>query len=352
MKHLRITSFFLASIIWLSSCKKDIPKTTANEGTVPSPTLSAPSINLSVATTADTVLTISWLEANFGYSAAINYSVEIARAGTEFANSTKINVGGKRQLKYLGSALNDLSIGFGLIPTTPGTLEIRVLAALSDSVVRKSTAVSLTVQPFQVEFPALLVKGGNAWSTPATRTNGFLLTSPNFNSQFEGYLYLPNSNGWGGDALKLISTGSGTEFGWGGTATTMTAGASGNLWFTPAPNYMKVSADVSALTLSFVPCKFYVTGDHNAWNLSSDPMTYDPSTKKLTATITFSVGNTFVFTSNGNYDNSYKINAQGQLVFAGPPLNAGNNIPAPGAGTFVVTLDLSQGNGKYSFSIQ
>lgn len=347
--------FFIALCIAsmaFASCKKDMANTKMTDGVPSTVSLSPADIVLTAATAADTVQTISWTAADYGYSAAVKYTVEIAKAGTNFAGAAIVNAGSAKSIKYIGAVLNDLAIGFGISPNSTGTLDIRVKSSLSDSVFKYSSVAPLTVKTYQVDFPALLVKGGNAWVTPASRTNGFLLTSPNFDTQYEGYINLPNADGWGGDALKLVSTSSGIEYGWGGSSTTMAAGASGYLWFTPAPNYMKVTADVSALTVNFTPVQFNVTGDHNSWNTSANPMTYDPTSKKLTATVTFAAGNKFVFTCNGSYDNSYKVNNDGKLIFAGPPAWAGNNIPAPGAGTYTVTLDLSQGNGSYTYSIQ
>ena len=342
----------IASTVFLA-CERDIENTTMSDGIPPVVSLSPSNLTLSSATGADTVETISWSASDYGYSAAINYTVEIAKSGTNFANARSVNVGSNKQLKYLGAVLNDLAIGFGIAPTTTGTLDIRIRSALSDSLFKYSGVSVLTIKTYQVEFPALLVNGGNSWSTPTTRTNGLLLTSPNFNSQYEGYIYLPNADGWGGDALKLVSTSSGVSYGWGGTSTTMAAGASGNLWFTPAPNYMKVNADVTALTVNFTPVLFFISGDHNSWSTSATPMTYNPTTKQLVATnVSFTAGNKFVFTSNGNYNISYKIDGTGKLIFAGPPGWAGNNIPAPGTGTYTVILDLSGGNGSYTYSIQ
>lgn len=351
-KNIKLLMILGIAALVIAACKKDMETTTLKEGAAPVVTLSPANITLTAATATDTVETISWSAADYGYSAAVSHTVEIAKTGTNFANAKTTPVGAARQLKYIGAVLNDLAISFGIAPNTTGTLDVRIRYSLSDALSKYSTTTTLTVKTYQVQFPALLVKGGNSWSTPTARTDGFLLASPNFNSDYEGYIYLPNADGWGGDALKLVSTSSGTEYGWGGTSTTMAAGTAGNLWFTPAPNYMKVIASTASLTVNFTPVQFNVTGDHNSWNTAANPMIYNPVTKKLTATVTFAAGNKFVFTSNGNYDNSYKVNVDGKLVFAGPPAWAGNNISAPGAGTYMVTLDLSQGNGSYTYSIQ
>jgi len=334
------------------SCKKDIQQVEMTSGVAPAITLSPASIVLTSATASDTVQTITWSPADYGFKAAVNYTVEIVQAGAGFGNAKTVNVGNATSLKYLGAVLNNLAIGEGIKPGTTGSLDIRVKASLSDSVSNYSAKATLSVTTYQVEFPALLVKGGNGWITPSVRTKGLVLTSVNFNEKFEGYLNLPNADGYGGDAFQLVSGSSGTLYGWGGTSTTMSVGG-GNLWLSPAPNYMKVNADTKALTINFTPVSFSVTGDHNGWNTTATPMIFNAATNTLVANnVSFTAGNKIVFTVNGGYDISYKVNADGKMVFAGPPNWAGNNISVPGTGTYKVTLDLSGGDGSYTYKIE
>ncbi|MEO7767326.1 MAG: SusE domain-containing protein, partial [Ferruginibacter sp.] len=315
--------------------------------------LSPSSITLSSLTAGDTVSTISWSRAEFGYKAAVNYTVEIVKTGNAFSAAKTISVGNATKLKYVGAVLNEAAIGLGIAVATTGVLDIRIKSALSDSAFIYSTIAKLTVTTYQVAFPAMLVKGGNGWVTPSARTNGFVLASPNYDDKYEGYINLPNADAYGGDALKLMVESSGVTYGWGGSSTTMAAGASGNLWFTPAPNYMKVNADANAGTVNFTPVKFYLSGDQNGWSTSATPMTFNTTTNQWVANnVVFTAGNKFVFTSNGDYNISYKVDAAGKLVFAGPPNWAGNNINAPATGTYTVILDLSAGDGSYTYKIQ
>lgn len=353
MKHIFKSILILGFLpVLILAYKKNLDQTVMTKQDVPVISLSASAVTLTQNKAADTVATITWSRSDYGFSAAVNYAVEIVKAGSGFNNAPSVNVGSANKLKYLGAVLNDLAIGLGIPAGTTGDLSVRVRSSLSDSLKIYSQPVTLKVTTYQVAFPALLVRGGNGWVTPAARTNGFLLASPNFNTKYEGYLYLPNADGWGGDALKLESTSSGVVYGWGTSSTTLSAGG-GNLWLTPTPNYMKVNADVSALTISYIPAKFYVTGDNNGWSTSATPMTYDPVTRQLVANnVTFAAGNKFAFTANGGWDLSYKVDNNGKLVFSGPPGWAGNNIAAPATGTYTVILDLSGGDGSYTYKLQ
>jgi starch-binding outer membrane protein SusE/F len=346
-----IVVLFLSMAIM--GCKKNILQTVATSGEGPVITLSKNAIVLSAAMTNDTALAINWTKAEFGFKAAISYTVELVNEANTFSTAVSVSAGSATQLKYLGSQLNELAIGLGIPAGGSGGIDIRIKAMVSESVFIYSAVSKLRITTYQVEFPALLVRGGNSWVTPAARTKGFVLTSPDYNGKYEGFVYLPNADGWGGDGLKLRVQTTGVEYGWGGTANTITAGSAGNLWFSPAPNYMKVNADVNTGTVSFSPVRFFISGNHNGWSTAATPMTFNPTTQQWIATnVNFTAGGVFVFTSNGNYDISYKINADGKIVYAGPPTWAGLNIPVPGTGTYTVTLDMSGGIGSYTYKIQ
>ena len=116
---------------------------------------------------------------------------------------------------------------------------------------------------------------------------------------------------------------------------------------------MKVNVDITANTINYTPVKFYISGDDNGWNTSATPMTFNATTNQLVATnVSLTSGKAIVFTCNGGYDISYKLDAGGKLIFAGPPSWAGNNISVTKTGTFTVTLDLSAGDGSYTYKIQ
>lgn len=337
----------------LMACEKDITQTVATDGIAPVVTLSQNTITLSSSTANTSVLKINWTKADFGFKAATNYTVELVNLLNTFSSAISVNTSTGTELSYLGSQLNELAIGLGIPAGGKGDIEIRIKASLNESALVYSAVAKLTVTTYAVDFPALLVRGGNSWVTPSTRTKGFVLTSPDYNSKYEGYVYIPNADGWGGDGLKLQVESTGVLYGWGTSATTMAAGSAGNLWFTPAPNYMKVNADINAGTVNFIPVKFFISGDHNGWSTSATPMTFNATTQQWVATnVKFSAGNTFTFTSNGNYDISYRINSDGKLVYAGPPNWAGGGVQAPGTGTYTVILDMSAGNGGYTYKIQ
>ncbi|MNK65001.1 hypothetical protein D3C87_842860 [compost metagenome] len=329
---------------------------------------SASAVVLTAANDAEKVVTFNFKAANFGVSIIPTYSLEFdlpsdTVGANAWANAVVVKIpAGTFEKTYLGADLNSLAgVQLNLPTGTVSTLAVRLKAEVTQNTGTASSikpiyaSLTLTVNPYKatIEYPALLVKGGNSWKTPATRTNGLLLTSSKFNSKYEGYLNLPNADGWGGDGFQLVSTKDASKiYGWGTSATTMSLGG-GNLWLTPAPAYMKVNADVDALTISYTPVKFFISGDDNGWSTSSTPMVYNAGTGKwVAANVALTAGKTFVFTCNGGYDISYKVDATGALVYAGAPTWGGINIPVAKTGVYTVTLDLSAGDGNYSYSVK
>jgi hypothetical protein len=329
---------------------------------------SAASVVLTSANDAANVATFSFKAANFGVSVIPTYSLEFdvpadTLGANAWANAVTVKLAaGTFEKAYLGADFNSLLANQLLLPTgAVNTLVVRLKAEVTQNTGTASSikpiysSLSMTVNPYKatIEYPALMVKGGNSWKTPTARTNGFVLTSAKFNSKYEGYLNLPNADGYGGDAFQLISTKEVSKvYGWGGTSTTMSL-TGGNLYLTLAPAYMKVNADVDALTITYTPVKFFISGDDNAWSTSSTPLIYNATTGKwVAANVSLTAGKTFVFTCNGGYDISYKVDANGTLVYAGAPTWGGINIPVAKTGVFTVTLDLSAGDGNYTYSVK
>ncbi|MBC6111283.1 SusE domain-containing protein [Pedobacter fastidiosus] len=371
MKKLSIQIIFtllIASLFF--GCKKD-----ASTNIVTSPSVgslsfksSASNVVLSATTDATNVVTFSFKAANFGVSIIPTYSLEFDLPSdtsgiNAWGNAIAVKLpSGILEKAYLGADFNSLLANQLMLPTgSVSTLAVRLKAEVNQNTGTASvikpiySSISITVNPYKatIEYPALLLKGGNSWKTPTVRTNGFILTSAKFNSKYEGYLNLPNADGYGGDAFQLVSSKDATKvYGWGGTSTTMSL-TGGNLYLSPAPAYMKVNADVDALTINYTAVKFFISGDDNGWSTSSTPMIYNATTGKLVAAnVSLTAGKTFVFTCNGGYDISYKVDATGALVYAGAPTWGGINIPVAKTGVFTVTLDLSAGDGNYTYSVK
>jgi hypothetical protein len=373
----KIFSPILLTILFaglFSSCEKDLERAMlVPPASVQGFSASANQIVLTSADDGKKVIEFTFKAPEYGANVATIYTLQFAApsdtlGATPWKNSVDVKLPADSVKRaFLGKDLNSLvSIQLGMPTGSANKVAVRLKSEVSPAAGEVSTikpvysTMTITVTPYKamVIYPALVVKGGNSWITPpvAERADGFVLTSSGFNSKYEGYLNLPNADGFGGDAFKLISSTDQKEYGWGGTSTKIAVGG-GNLYLTPAPAYLKVNVDLAAGTINFTPVKFYVTGDDNTWSTSATPLIYDPATKVLKANnVSLTAGKKIVFTANGSYDINYKVNAEGKLVFAGAPgwgASVGAmDITVPKTGVFTVTMDLSKGDGNYTYSIK
>ena len=364
------------SVVLVSSCKKEASQ---NIITMPSATTlafksSVSAVTLTEGVATSKVVTFSFNAPDYGVKVVPTYTLQFdipadTSGANPWGNAIDVKLSGDSLHRtFLGSELNTILAAQLLLPTgVNSTIVVRLKtdvnpqsAGAPTTVKSLYSVVKMTVNPYRsyIEYPALLVQGGNSWKTPTVRTNGYLLASSKFNSKYEGYLNLPNADGWNGDAFKLISTSDAKVYGYGTSATTIALGASGALWLAPAPNYMKVNVDLDAMTIAYTPVRFYVSGDDNRWSTTSTPMVYNSATGVwIASNVTLTAGKTFQFTSNGNYDISYKLDKVSKaLAFAGAP-NWPNdlvveNIPVTKTGVFTVTLDVSGGEGNYTYSVK
>lgn len=373
MKQL-LNSFLTLVLVTLllAGCKKEASQ---NIITLPSASTldfksSVSTVTLTAEVAASKVVTFSFSKPDYGVKVVPTYTLQFAlpadtSGANAWGNAVDVKLSGDSLNRaFLGADLNTILVAQLLLPTGINSkivvrlkTEVNQNTGLSTTVKPLYSKLEMVVNPYRsyIEYPALLVKGGNSWITPATRTNGYLLASSKFNAKYEGFLNLPNADGWGGDGFQLIATKDAKVYGWGSSATTLSVGG-GNLWLTPAPNYMKVNVDVDAMTIAYTPVKFYVTGDDNGWSTTSTPMVYNSATGVWVASnVSLTAGKAFQFTANGSYDISYRLDKDNSsLIFAGAPGWPTNvvNIPVTKTGVFTVTLDMSGGEGNYTYSVK
>lgn len=174
----------------------------------------------------------------------------------------------------------------------------------------------------------LYVPGGHQGWNPATAPT---LYSRNFDFKYDGFVYFPDAN----TEFKFTSEPSwgGTNYGDGGGGTLSTSG--GNLKTSEAGMY-KLNVNLSGSPVyTMVKTEWGLIGDATTggWD-SSTPMTYDPVTKLWSVTTTLLADKKFKFRANNGWD----INLGGELNNLS---YGGGDIPVPAAGTYLITLDLS-----------
>lgn len=292
--------------------------------------------------------TLVWNHADYSVQTEVNYTVEVAVAGTEFETIISAGTTTNRYVTWTVEALNAVALEAGLVPFTTGQLDVRVKSALGSNaeLVDYSNVVTISVIPFTTELPKIAVPGNHQGWSPATAP---LLASSGFGqTDYEGYVWLD------GD-FKFLAPNAEGGFAWGSPDWGDDGTFSGVLKLTDESNcsvstagYYRVKANTSSLVYSTAPVSWGIIGaaTPTGWDSDTD-FVYNPSTKKLEiASIALVPGN-FKFRGNNAWSNGFdygSLDADGYLLEGGDLSFTGE------AGNYKVVLDLSNPR-KYTYSI-
>lgn len=343
-------ALLLGVTVLMGSCDKDEVQTVMQTGVAPQLSASASKLTLTADKAGEVAQIMTWKRADYGFKAAVSYTLESAKSGTNFASPKEVVLGNGVEFKYTTAELNQLAVIMGLKPAAVGKIDFRVKAVISPTQPPLySNVQTIDVTPYQVviNYPSLWVPGAyQGWNA----TKAPKISSTKDNSIYEGYV-----NFIGADLnFKLTSHPDWNNkiYGW---ASSMTTGSDvtgtfnttgGNL-FVPETGYYLVKANTIANTWSATKTTWSIIG--NAPTLSNNwtndvPLIFDPANNTWKVTTTFTAGN-FKFRANGAWVLNFgDTGADLSLEYDGA------NIAIPAAGTYTVTLDLKAGN--YTYTIQ
>jgi len=330
-----------------SACKKE-PKVTVSSN-IGAPVLMTPTDGAAIDVTAadsNNTINATWKKANYGVDAVVTYFVQAGITGSNFKTHIDLGQTTKDSMSMTYGALNNRLINQLHLPANAAsTIEIRTGATIygKDSVFSKS--IKLNVNTFKQLAPEKLwVPGAYQGWNP-----GAALTIPSVTTfTYEGYIYMNVS-----DYFKFTSAPDWDHinFGDAGGGKLSTDGAAAGLKV-DAPGVYKLNADIKALTYSATLINsigIIGTATPHGWD-SSTAMTYDVASNKWSIKLTLVPG-ALKFRDNDSWDINYgpaDANAlSGKLVFNDPGAVTIND-----AGTYTVTLDMSQSTSKgYTYTI-
>ncbi len=155
---------------------------------------------------------ITWTEADFGFSAAVTYDVQIDVAGNNFANPLSLGLSNGLSLDGLTvGELNNFLFAQGFPELEPIDMEIRLVATISEEVDPLiSSAVPLTFTLYEVIiiFPQLHLPGDYQEWDPSTDVH--IIFSALSNKKYEGFNYFNLDN-----ALFKFTDGPSWDVNWG-----------------------------------------------------------------------------------------------------------------------------------------
>ncbi|MBE9583305.1 SusE domain-containing protein [Mucilaginibacter sp. JRF] len=354
MKTYIIKSLFIAmTLLVMQACKKDtVTVRSAAEGTASTLKASATDVQLSSEKADNNAVTFTWDKADYGYNAAVQYTLQIDKKGNKFAAAREYALDGTAafEQKFTVGDFNNSLVLMGFTPGAAAELEVRVKSELRPNVdTLFSNVIEIKATPYAVivNYPSLYVPAAYQGWSPATAEK---VASIFDNKEYEGYVNFT-------DPSNLIFKFTNdvnwtTTYGWASSTNTdsksegtFASGASGNL-FVPSTGYYILKANTKNNTWEAQKTTFGIVGDATPGGWDNDTnMSFNATTKEWTVTANLSVGK-LKFRANGNWTINYGDNnpANGFLK-----LNGGD-IPITSAGRYAIVLNLSIA-GNYTYSI-
>ncbi|WP_347158827.1 SusE domain-containing protein [Pontibacter chitinilyticus] len=337
------TFIFSMLTLALFSCEKDEEQAILRAGTAPVLAVSTTNVVLTEENAANEAVTFTWDKADFGYMAAVNYSLQIDTAGNNFAQPYSIALGNEPKKTFTVEELNNLLTKLKYTPDEAHDLPMRIKASVSDKVSPVySNVITLSVTPYStyVEPTYVYVPGGYQDWKPETAP---ALASVENNEIYQGLISFVDASSL---EFKITKDRSWNDNYGSGDAAGSLAPNGANLSVPTADTYMLV-ADFNTLTWTAAKYSWGVIGDATPGGWDADTnMKYINDEGVWKITLPLKAG-AFKFRFNDAWDTNY-----GDDDTSNPALNAsGANIAVATAGTYEITLDVDNEDGSVTYAI-
>ena len=170
-------TYLTALFAFIYSCD-DVERVYYNDAAETVLSLSDDNLVLNEENAANEVLTLTWTEPDFGFSAAALYSVQIDVQGGDFSNPQIISVGGAFDKTFTVEELNAKLLSLSMLPNEEGVASFRIKATLSEYQEIYSNTVNITVTPYSSLLDLSTSLGVVGSATPGGWGNDNILDLP------------------------------------------------------------------------------------------------------------------------------------------------------------------------------
>jgi hypothetical protein len=285
----------------------------------------------------DVFQTFSWSAADFGFQAAINYTVQIDFSGNSFASAVDLVTTSNLELTISVGDMNQKLLTMGARTNVPSDVDIRVVAKINDNVETvESNVPVMNILPYKVVivYPSLYLPGNyqaaSGYEADWSPDKAQQVYSLKQDDKYEGYVNMV------GDGIMFKFTdGPNWDVNWGDDGADGTLEAGGSDIAVPEAGYYRMKADIVALTYSIMKTDWGLIGSAtpDGWDADQD-MTYDMDTKTWRVTLDLVEGE-IKFRANDDWALNY-----GDTGFDGTIDDGGDNIPISEAGNYTIVLNL------------
>ena len=358
MKAIKFFSLlFFAGVLF--SCKKD--ETQAIMGSGKGGTLSASTTTPPVAqaTASQNAVTFTYTPADFGFDAAMDYTLQFDKKTGNFTSPSEIALtsSGTKTLKQ--GELNGMAVSVGMTTGVQDTIQVRVKynAKTRQNVPvgtpAYSNIVKLVFTPYfdvvNYEFPQALRIAGNyqGWDPGTAPSIVDKNASGTTGTNYEGYIYFNDPS----PQFKMVKGNNWGAGDFGASSSTVLTNGGSNVTLSAGAGVYKINANTSAMTWSGTKINTWgIIGDATpgGWGASTamtfvTPPAGSAGNVKWTITTNLTAGE-LKFRANDDWG----INFGDNTPRDNKPDYNGANIPVPVAGNYTITLDLLAGNYNYT----
>ncbi len=340
--------FSLLLILSLYSCEEEPgPRPTLQLGAAPMITSPAGGTTFALleADAENLLTTFEWTAADFGYQAAVTYTLQIDAAGSNFADPVTLLSANSLSSDNLSvGKLNNILLSKGLPFGFDNELEIRICASVSNDLEPLcSDAVAIKVNPYAavIVYPKLTVPGDYQGWAPEDET--YAVYSRKSDDIYEGYIYFEPDT-----AFYKYAQGLSWTVNWGDNELDGVLDPNGidnNIYTDAGPGMYLLTCDLNTLMHARQITNWGVHGDATpgGWDTDMD-MTWDDSRSVLTITTDLSTG-AIKFRAN----DSDAINF-GDDFTNGTLETDGAEIPITEAGNYTIDLLITVADYTYTLT--
>ena len=283
---------------------------------------------------------ITWSAADFGFSAATTYEVQIDVVGNNFSKALSLGQTTGLSLENLTVfSLNNLLFAQGFPELTPLDFEYRIVATISDEIdalISPAKPLNVTLYEVIIIFPKLHLPGDYQEWDPATEVN--VIFSLLSNKKYEGFNYFGVDN-----AIFKFTDGPSWDVNWGdeepdgkldpqGIGNDIPIGGAAGVYF--------LNCNINTLTYTIEPATMSAYG--GATDSKDINFEYDAENNQLSVTTDLAAGSL-----------QFRANAGEGLILGDNDANGklqidGANISVAEAGNYTIILNiLNKAEYKY-----
>lgn len=329
-QSIKISLLLLVAAV-MGSCEKQEEQAVANLSTAKAAGISASAstIALKKETKDAEVLKMTVTAADYGYKAAVKYTLQFDVKGNNFAKPKEISVDASNFVRsFKGVDLNDIALALGIKAETAGVVQARVKSEISNSVAPSySPIVEITVTPFAL-ITYIYVPGDYQGWNPASADS---LVSALGDGKYEGVINF---------AAKLnslefkITPAKKWDIAYGDAGAGKVSTTAGNNLKVSTLYPHKITLDLNDNTIKTERFSYGVIGDATpgGWGMDTD-MTYNNGTRTWSVVIPLIGGKELKFRLNDDWGTNY-----GDKGADGTLDNGGDNIKVTTSGNYRVSF--------------